>query len=59
MYKIVTIEEYETKYKDSHSTAVKSADGQEVVLSNEGDMTKEQVKKYMLDNWPQNNSELP
>lgn len=56
MYKIVTIEDYEANYKDSHPAAVKSSDNKEVVLSNEGNMTKEQVKKHMLDNWPQNDA---
>lgn len=51
MYKIVTNEEYLRSYALTHPDARRSPNGLEVVLSDEGDMTAEEVRSHISSNW--------
>lgn len=51
MYKIVNKEDYEKYHSVDHPNAVCSPDGSEYVLSNEGEMTKQETVAYISNNW--------
>lgn len=57
MYKFVTKEQYEKDgWKLSHPKARCSSDGGEYVLSNAGNLTKQQAIDYINKNWPKEES---
>lgn len=42
---------YKSRWQLSHPNARSSPDGSEYVLSNEGDLTAEEAKQYIRENW--------
>jgi hypothetical protein len=59
VYKFITIEEYNKKYKKSHPDARVSPDGKEVVIStHDSDISHDDAIKYIKDNWVYNDLDL-
>lgn len=50
-YKVISFSEWESSYKDDHPNPRVSPDKSEVVLSNEGLLTKNEIVEHISSNW--------